>query len=425
MPGAPDPARQADVVIVGGGAAGLSAAIFAAEEARARGAALAVLVVDGARRLGAKILVSGGGRCNVTHRVVDPRDFNGPRVLIRNILATFGVEETVAWFRTLGVPLKHEETGKLFPASDDARTVLDGLLARCRELGVRIVTSCRAAGFEREGPSVRLDDGSAIVGRRVILCAGGMSLPKSGSDGSGYALAREAGHSVTKTFPALVPLTLDAAMFHAAMRGVSHPVELTLRCAGKVTDRRSGELLWTHFGISGPVVLDMSRHWVVAHAGGLAPRLFCSFFPEASETATRDWLIGDGREHPQRTLVRILAHRVPERIGAALVAWSGIPGDRRMGSMSREERATLVATLHALELPVTGTRGWSHAEVTAGGVPLEEVDYRTMESRRLPGLHLAGEILDVDGRVGGFNFQWAWTTGRLAGRSAVRALVDS
>ena len=411
----------ADVAVVGGGAAGLAAAIFAAEAAGEAGGGKRMVLLDSARSLGAKILVSGGGRCNVTHHVVTPDDFNGSRNIVRNILAAFDAAAAVRWFASMGVELKREETGKLFPVTDSARSVLAALLRRCAELGVVIQTASRVTGVERraEGahPFTVLHEQGATRAGRVIMSTGGRSLPRSGSDGFGWEIVRRLGHTVTDTYPALVPLVLDPAMFHASLAGISQEVELSTFAGAKRIDRRTGSLLWTHFGVSGPVVMDASRHWVIAHESGRQARVQCSLIPpDDFETAER-WLVDLAASRPKASLATALTPRLPERVAAAILGHVGIDPATPCGQLSRDSRRQLVHALTALPLPVRQYRGWNYAEVTAGGVPLAEVDYRTMESRKVPGLHLAGEILDCDGRIGGFNFQWAWATGYLAGRA--------
>lgn len=411
---------EADVAIVGGGAAGLAAAIFAAQAA---GPGRRVVILDAARTLGAKILVSGGGRCNVTHDVVRPEDYNGSRNIVRNVLAAFDAAATVRWFASLGVELKREATGKLFPVSNSARTVLDALLNRCRELDVVVQTSCRVSAVTNHQELFQIDHaGGQLASRRLILAAGGRSLPRSGSDGSGWEIARALGHSVTQTYPALVPLVLDSAMFHASVSGISQDVELSTWAAGKRIDRRTGSLLWTHFGISGPVVMDASQHWIIAQETGREPQLRCNLLPPDGFPETEKWLVFQAASHPRTSVASMLAQRLPERLAIAICTHAGIDSNLTLAQQSRETRRMLVHQLTDLVLPVIGPRGWNYAEVTAGGVPLAEIDYRTMESRKVSSLYLAGEILDCDGRIGGFNFQWAWATGFLAGTTAARSL---
>ena len=409
----------ADVAIIGGGAAGLVAAIAAREHSQ--GARICLL--DGARTLGAKILVSGGGRCNVTHDRVTPKDFFGNRHIIRNVLAAFSVEQTIAWLTSLGVELKREETGKMFPTTDKARTVLNALLARARDSGVTVCPDHRVSEVARSGSGFQVRHRYGLLyAARLILATGGQSLPKTGSDGFGYRLARFLGHHVTPTVPALVPLLLHRSMFHTTLSGLSQEVALTTLVDGREVDRRTGSLLWTHFGISGPVVMDASRFWTLATNQDARVDLYGNFVPGRSSEALKEWFIRQTVEHPKRSVVRTLSLLAPDRFVESLCRHSSCDPQHIMAQIARTDRDRLLNALTRFRFPIEGDRGWNFAEVTAGGVPLEEIDYRTMESKLLPGLYLAGELLDCDGRIGGFNFQWAWTTGWLAGWSATRSL---
>lgn len=384
-----------DIAIVGAGAAGLTAAIFArraAPEAR-------IVALDGAPRIGAKILISGGGRCNVTHYAVSAADFNGNRNAINKVLRTFTVDETVAWFRDMGVTLKREETGKLFPATDKARTVVDALLRAAD--GVEIRTGQRVESIER---GFMLN--GEIHAKRIILATGGRSVPKTGSDGHGYVLARALGHSTMDVFPALVPLLLEGGHWLTTLSGTSTEAELAVRSAtGRVLVRVRGSLLFTHFGLSGPAALDVSRHWIAAKRDDPKVTLTASVLPDESFESLDKAL-------QTNTVNAVLRGRIPARLLEALGA----------DAKTKDARRTLVRNLTELVLPVKADRGFDYAEVTAGGVPLSEVDLATMASRKCEGLFLCGEILDVDGRIGGFNFQWAWASGRLAGLNAARSL---
>jgi predicted Rossmann fold flavoprotein len=429
-------AQAADLAIIGGGAAGLAAAIFAAEAAAAEAAARRIVVLDGAKSLGAKILVSGGGRCNVTHERVTPGDFNGSRNIVRNILAAFDETATVRWFESLGVALKREPTGKLFPVADSARAVLGALLRRCAELNVSLQTGRRVSALSppTEGqPSFVIthgggdgDDGGSLQCKRVIVSTGGRSLPRSGSDGGGWEIVAALGHTVTPTYAALVPLVLAPQMFHAELAGISQDVELSVFVVGggggKRVVHRTGSLLWTHFGISGPVVMDASRHWVMAHELGQAPIMRCNLLPGETFERVEQWWLEAAGARPRASALTHLATRLPERVAAAILKHIGLDPATPAGQVSRDQRRALVHGLTGLVLPVVQHRGWNYAEVTAGGVPLSEIDFRTMHSRKVPGLYLAGEILDCDGRIGGFNFQWAWATGYLAGRAAAKSI---
>jgi predicted Rossmann fold flavoprotein len=414
---------SADLAIVGGGAAGLAAAIFAAEAAPPGSR---VVVLDGAQSLGAKILVSGGGRCNVTHHAVLSKDFNGSQNIVRNVLSAFDVAATVRWFASMGVDLKREPTGKLFPVANSARAVLKALLDRCEALHITLLTDRKvtriAAPSETNWAFQIIHTQGELRASRVIVCTGGRSLPRSGSDGSGWEIVRELGHAVTPTYAALVPLVLPPQMFHAELAGVSQDVELSIFVGPKRIDHRTGSLLWTHFGISGPVVMDASRHWTIARETGAAPTLLCNLVPGESFQQVERWLMDSASQRPRASMLTHLSQRFTERTAAALLRHAGIDPTTVASQLSRDARRTLIHVLTALVLPVTQHRGWNYAEVTAGGVPLSEIDFRTMQSRKVPGLYLAGEVLDCDGRIGGFNFQWAWATGFLAGRAAASSL---
>jgi predicted Rossmann fold flavoprotein len=416
-----NPEAKADIAIVGGGAAGLAAAIFAAEAVGPSGSR-SIVILDGAKTIGAKILVSGGGRCNVTHEVVTQTDYFGNRRIIKNVLAAFSVEATTKWFASMGVELKREETGKLFPVTDKARTILNALLTRCRELGVIIRQDHRVTGIEPSGESGFMlgHNQGTLHATSVILATGGRSIPKSGSDGFGYTLARRLGHSVTATVPALVPLVLKDSMFHTGLSGLSQEAELTTMVLGRKVDQRTGSLLWTHLGISGPVVMDASRFWTIAQEQGEAAEVYGNFLPEQTQEEVREWFLKQISDNPRRSLVKSLAQRLPHRFAEAIIQHADIDQHMTIGQLQRKDREQLLGALTKFPFAIEQDRGWNYAEVTAGGVPLEEINFRTMESKLVPGLYLIGEILDCDGRIGGFNFQWAWATGHLAGQAVSR-----
>ncbi len=419
-----------DVAIVGGGAAGMATAIFLLEEVLRVGASFPrILILEGARKPGAKILVSGGGRCNVTHRVVKPEDYQGGnQTIIRNILRAFTVEATLEWMEGLGVELKLETTGKWFPTTNRARTVLDALLRRIDQLGATWVCGTRVTGLSLSDPKtwkLECSDGLARVARRVVVATGGLSLPKSGSDGWGLQHLRRMGHRVIEPVPALVPLTLSDAGQETSLTRLSG---LTLELRVRFADSRQGNppqfvdsTLVTHSGLSGPAPMYISRWVSRAWASGLQDRsrlsLGLASFPRF-EDADR-WILDRATSAPTRTVGAALQEWLPERMAAW---WSGGLASKRLGGLTREERRGLATLLADYPLPINGTRGFTFAETTAGGVALEEIDHRTMESRLYPGLTIVGEILDADGRIGGFNFQWAWCTARIAGRSLAKAI---
>ncbi|MDF0642733.1 MAG: NAD(P)/FAD-dependent oxidoreductase [Nitrospira sp.] len=418
--------QTADVVVVGAGAAGLTAAIFAAQ---ARANDNRIVLLDGAATVGVKILVSGGGRCNVTHHSVAPTDFFGNRRIIKNILAGFPVPDTVAWFASLGVELKREETGKLFPVTNKARTVLNALVSDCQAHGVEILCGHRVSRIDQvpgqhDGKAFTVHHlHGSLVAKKVVLATGGRSLPKSGSDGMGYAMAERLGHRISPTSPALVPLVLEEGMFHRHLTGLSQIVRLTTVIERKRVDQRTGSLLWTHFGVSGPVVLDASRFWTLAWYQGKGADVFANFLPDSTPEDVDQWIVQQAVQSPHRSIVKTLSQRVPARFVEEISRYVGCDPVDPLSRCSRQDRLRLVDALIRFRLPIVRDRGWNHAEVTAGGIPLEEIDYRTMESKLVSGLYLIGEMLECDGRIGGFNFQWAWATGSLAGRAIARQMV--
>ncbi len=412
-----------DVIVVGAGAAGLAAAIFTARH----GPALRVVALDGAKRIGAKILVSGGGRCNVTNVRVTPDDYYGgnPRI-IRRVLQAFDEHATRAFFESIGAPLHEEEFGKLFPDSNSARTVVDALLREAERLNVRVLTEHRVTAVSAEADGFAVTVGNAEAAhvrrcRRLVLATGGLSLPKTGSDGGGYLLAKSLGHTITPTTPALDPLILSGE-FHTPLSGVSQPLQLTFTERDQKPVRISGPALWTHFGLSGPAALNVSRFWRRAQVNGAACELSASFVDGAAFADVERTLIDGARAEPRSTLGAVLHRWMPARVGEALLTALALDPRRPVAQTPRDDRRRVVHALCGWPLAVTGTRGYKFAEVTAGGVPLSEIDVKGMGSRCTRGLHLVGEICDVDGRLGGFNFQWAWSSGFVAGAAIAREL---
>lgn len=406
-------------MIVGAGAAGLMAAVWAGRGLLGTGRRIVLL--DGAKKVGIKILVAGGGRCNVTHHAVDEKQYaGGSRNTIRKVLVRFGVPETVAFFRDLGVELKREETGKLFPVTDSAQTVLNALLGEVRRVGVELRHPWRVGSIRQleDGRfSVARADGDAeILADRVVLATGGMALPRSGSDGAGYDLARSLGHTITeRLFPSLVPLIVGHdTRWLTELSGISCRGRVEV-CSGKGQRLASYEndMLCTHFGLSGPAVMDASR-WLT-EARGQDPRAMLRV----------SWLPGETFESVDRSLVGLGAKSVlgwvreslPERLARAICQAYRVDPATSGAQLTKVARRSLAHALVEMPVEVVGDRGFSHAEATAGGVPLTEIDPKTMLSRVCPGLTLIGEILDVDGRIGGFNFQWAWASGMVAGTS--------
>ncbi|HYB97124.1 MAG TPA: aminoacetone oxidase family FAD-binding enzyme [Vicinamibacterales bacterium] len=393
------------VAVVGAGAAGLVAAAFSAA-----GGARTTLIertADGGR----KILISGGGRCNVLPSVLAPGRFvtDSPPHLLRAMLRAWPLHEQRAFFeQQLQIPLAlEEESGKLFPRSNRAKDVRDGLVAFARSNGVNMQFDTRVSDVisTASGFTVATSAG-AIECDRVVLATGGLSVPATGSDGGGLAIAQRLGHAMIDPYPALTPLLGNGT--HDSLAGVSLHVRLRARTPKPF--EANGGFLFTHRGYSGPSVLDVSH--LTARSGKPVIRV------QWSALSAGDWT--RAFEAPSTPIAGIVSRHLPERLAHHVIGEAGIPGDRRTSALKRTERLALIDALTAYALPWTGNEGYKKAEVTGGGVQLNEVDTKTLESRRVAGLYLCGEMLDAFGPIGGHNFSWAWATGRAAGLAAAR-----
>jgi predicted Rossmann fold flavoprotein len=432
-----------DVAVLGAGAAGLMAATRAAE------CGARVILLEKNRRAGVKILISGGTRCNITNArglrrpdvVTGPIDpgydlnlcrgaraiqqaFGSNGAFLGPALRRLDVDATIRMFEQAGLATKIEGNGKVFPASDRAVDVLEALLRRLERSGASLrclspASAVEPMGSGPDGPtgfSVRTPD-STITARRVIVTVGGRSYPGCGTTGDGYDIARALGHAIVETRPALVPIRVDADWV-ADLRGVTLPdVTASIHApgGGLLQDRREA-VLFAHFGLTGPAILDVSRS--VARADDprrLTVRL--DLLPDVSREEL-DRAIQASSRQGRRALTSLLPPSLPRRLAECMAMAASIPRDRMGPDLSRDERRRLVDALKGLPLPIIRTLGFEKAEVTSGGVALDQVDPATLESRLVPGLHLAGEVLDLDGLIGGYNFQGAWSTGWLAGEAA-------
>ncbi len=415
------PTIKSPIVVIGAGAAGLMAAIFAAQQRDDDGR---VLLLERTRDGGRKILISGGGRCNVLPSELQPQRFvtdSSPHTL-RNLLRSWPLAEQRAFFdTTLRIPLALEaDTGKLFPVSNSARQIRDGLVDHARRCGVEMRFDTRVVEVT-PGWKVAIADAEPIEASAVILATGGLSVPTTGSDGIGLAIVRRLGHTIHDTYPALTPLVANPPV-HEPLAGVSLHAKLRApqntgkdNGAGKplVTE---GGMLFTHRGYSGPAVLDISHVAVRARLAGAAHAqqpIHVQWTPEHDESAWYDTL-----QHGDGLVVTRVRQHLPSRLAHWLLADAAIPLDLPLANLSRAQRVSLIDRLCRYPLPWTGDEGYKKAEVTGGGVALEEVHPRTLESRRHAGLFLCGELLDAFGPIGGHNFAWAWATGRLAGLGA-------
>jgi predicted Rossmann fold flavoprotein len=405
-----------DVIVIGAGAAGLVAAAEAASRGRI------TLLVEKNRRPGVKILMSGGTRCNLT-QATDKwgiiRAYGDQGDFLHSALAALSPADLVELIEAEGVPTKVEETGKIFPVSNRASDVLDALVRRLERSGARLVTDEAVQQVERRADGFRLLTGHReLAAAKLIVTVGGQSYPGSGTTGDGYAWAAMLGHTIVPPRPALVPLTTNESWVRD-LSGITLPdvtIRLFANSRSKPLDQRRGSLLFTHFGLSGPVALDISRAFTALPSTAVA-KLLCDFLPDTSSERLNEELRQAAAVDGKRLVANLLADRLPKRLVEALLTLTALRADQRAAEFSKPARAALVRALKAVEIPITGTRGFAKAEVTAGGVALAEIDGRTMESKLDPGLFFAGEILDLDGPIGGYNFQAAFSTGVLAGRS--------
>jgi predicted Rossmann fold flavoprotein len=409
-----------DVVIVGAGAAGLMTAIWVARSSVDLPMPPRILLVDGAKKIGAKILVAGGGRCNVTHERVLPKDYAGSKNTIKKALKAFSETDTVEFFSQLGVELKREDTGKLFPVTDTAKTVLNALLSECSKLGVQLEHPWRVSQVEQneDGFVVHSNDPDTMPVRtpRVVIATGGMALPKTGSDGAGYRFVKALGHRVTpRVLPSLVPIVLnDESSWVMELSGIATRVSIEVRSgSGKRLKSFTNQILCTHFGLSGPAALDVSRWYFDAKLDDPQAKLIINWMGEGTFDELDQTLQSIGK----KSVAKFLSDFIPERLAKAICSRVGVDPLSPGHTIRKEQRRKLVHALLETEVIVERDRGFTFAEVTAGGVPLDEIQISTMKSRVCDGLWIVGEILDVDGRIGGFNFQWAWANGFIAGKS--------
>ncbi len=418
------------VVVVGGGAAGL----MAAGEAAALGAP--TLLLERMARLGTKLRITGKGRCNLTNTAeIDeflahfafPDAESPSRFFLRNAFARFFAPDLMALFEDLGVPTVVERGGRVFPASNDAHQVAEALVRFTREEGVKIRLQSRVARLVCDGGRVQgiaLENGERVAAGAVVVATGGASYPKTGSSGDGYRLAEQVGHSIVPIRPALVPLVIEGSEPRAMMGLSLRNVEVRLLQDGQEFARDFGEMLFTHYGVSGPIILTLSGP-VVARLGQGQVEMSINLKPALSSEKLDARLQRDLDRFGKRTYQNLLKGLLPQKMIGVMVARTGIPADKPGHQITTEERGRLRELLHDFRLTIVGHRPLDEAIVTAGGVDTQEVDPRTMASRLVQGLYFAGEVLDVQADTGGYNLQAAFSTGHVAGRSAARAVIQA
>ncbi|MBB6730224.1 NAD(P)/FAD-dependent oxidoreductase [Cohnella zeiphila] len=414
-----------DVIVIGGGPAGLMASIAAAE----KGAD--VLLLDKGDKLGRKLGISGGGRCNVTNNK-EPQELirflpgNG-RFLI-GALTRFGSRDIAETFEGWGIALKEEDHGRMFPATDKAKTVVDTLVNRVKDLGVTVLTHRKVERvlFEAgRAAGVRLADGETLASRCVIVATGGKSVPQTGSTGDGYGWAIEAGHTVTELYPTEVPITSDEPWIASReLQGLSlRDVTLTvLDGKGKKVVSHEGDMIFTHFGLSGPAALRCSQFVVKTLREGRGPATVAiDLFPgERVERLAAEWGTAS-RSDPRKAVKTLVRQKLTERLVPLLLRLAGMDPDAGVANVPKAKWETLASLCKSLPVNASGTLSIEEAFITGGGVHVKEVDPKTMESRIAPGLYFCGEVLDVHGYTGGYNITAAFSTGHAAGTAAAEA----
>lgn len=405
--------QKAELVVIGGGPAGMMCAYSAAS----RG--ISTILLEPNRFLGRKLRITGKGRCNLTNNC-DIKTFMsnipGDGRFLYSALSRFSPADTIAFFESAGLPVKTERGSRVFPVSDNANDVAGTMERLCARAGVRVVHS-RAVGIDvKDGAvtGVRMERG-LIPCRAAALCTGGLSYPLTGSTGDGYDIARTLGHSVTPLYPSLVPLESPDG-YCAEMQGFSlKNVALSVYEDEKLIYKELGEMLFTHFGVSGPLVLSASAH--MRRFSKAKYRLAIDLKPALDEKKLDARLLRDFDKYANKEFKNSLVDLAGSKMIPVLVRLSGIPEDAKVNSVTKEQRRKLLTLFKAFPVSVSGTRPIDEAIVTSGGVSTKEINPRTMESKLVKGLYFAGELLDLDGYTGGFNLQIAWATGYVAGSS--------
>jgi predicted Rossmann fold flavoprotein len=410
-----------DVAVIGGGPAGMMAA------GRAGELGAKVVLLEKNPSPGKKLLITGKGRCNITQAEFDNKEFvkalgkNGK--FLFSSLALFGPEKTVEFFEHRGIRTKTERGGRIFPVSDRAQDVLNSMLKYLQENKVKIITGAKILGFDLKNNhihSIKLENGQNIVADNFIIATGGKSYPVTGSMGEGYEWAKNFGHKIIETLPALTPIKTQEE-WPKSLSGLSlKNVSINIYQNGKKQDSRFGEMLFTHFGISGPIVLDASKNIGELLKKGeveiqidLKPALD---FPKLDQRLLRDF-----KENINKDFINYLPELLPQKIIGTIIKLSAIDPRKKINSISKEERKDLVKLLKSLKIKVEDTVGYTQAIVTSGGVNLKEIDSKTMKSKIIDNLSFAGEIIDLDGPTGGYNLQICWSTGFAAGNYAAKS----
>ena len=396
-----------DVIVIGGGASGMMAALTAAENGRS------VVLLERQSRVGRKLLATGNGRCNLTNYNLSPARYHGEDSgFCAHALRAFDTGTTLQYFASLGLLTVSEDSGRVYPMSNMAGSVLDVLRYALERPEIDLQTGQTVTAVRKtpEGFSVKTET-DTFSAQRLILAAGGAAGSKVGGVMDGYRLAKSLGHHRTALYPSLVQLKTDPT-YPRALKGVKAQCGISICRGGQVLARNSGEVLFTEYGVSGPAIFDLSRS---VSAGGSGLTCLLNFFPDWEEAEVLHWLCqrqAAMAEHEASTLLTGSCHT---RLGQMICKSAGFTNQKAAG-LTRDDLGRIARQATRFALPTTGTCGFDQAQVTAGGLDTSEFDPHTLQSRLVPGLYACGELLDVDGDCGGYNLQWAWSSGRLAGK---------
>lgn len=395
-----------NVCVIGGGAAGMLAALTAAENGHR------VLLLERQSRVGRKLLATGNGRCNLSNYHVSPAHYHGGAGFCDFALSQFDVGETLQYFASLGLLTVSEASGRIYPMSNMAGSVLDVLRYALERLEIDLQTGQTVTAVRKmpEGFSVKTETGT-FSARCLILAVGGAAGSKVGGGMDGYRLAKSLGHHRTALYPSLVQLKTDPT-YPRALKGVKAQCGISICRGSQVLARNSGEVLFTEYGVSGPAIFDLSRS---VSAGGSDLTCLLNFFPDWEEAEVLHWLSQRQAAMAAHEASTLLTGSCHTRLGQMICKSAGFTNQRAAG-LTRDDLRRIARQATHFALPITGTCGFDQAQVTAGGLDTSEFDPRTLQSRLVPGLYACGELLDIDGDCGGYNLQWAWSSGRLAGK---------
>lgn len=399
------------LLIIGGGAAGMMAALSAAKQGAE------VCILERQARVGRKLLATGNGRCNLTNTNLYPENYHGQDAsFAQTALTTFDTEKTLEFFEDLGLLTTVESSGKVYPLSDQAGSVVDVLRLALEEAGVEVRTAFEVTALKKgkKGGFQVISKEETLQADAVIICCGGMAGGKLGGTQSGYDLLKSQGHTVTKLFPVLVQIKTDTT-YVKALKGVRADGAVTVERNGKLLAQNAGEIQFTDFGVSGPAIFEISR---VISTGKAPMTIHLNLLRNLSHEEVVTLLHNRKKTMPNQTLENFLTGILHNRLGRTILRYAGYGFTDPIHTLKPADIKRIAHALQDFEIPVIGALGFDGAQVTAGGIRTEEFNPKTMESYLVPNLYAAGEVLDIDGDCGGYNLQWAWASGYLAGKHA-------